>query len=159
MIIAHRANIYGPNPHTENSIESLKECVDKHINVELDIWYKNGKYYLGHDEPKTEFEPESFRFGLITVFYHCKTIETFFNLRKIYLFSKQFDLFMHDKDAATLTNNGIIWTYPGQPLYKHSIAVMPEIVSPSYLEQAKSLYSQNKITGVCTDYVQEWRAK
>lgn len=156
MIIAHRANVYGPNPKTENTIESIDFCVKNYINIEIDIWYKDGKYFLGHDEPKIEFDPIKYNFGIINVFFHCKTLETFFNLRKFYLNSKQFDLFIHNKDDATITNCGYMWTYPGKELFKDSIAVMPEIISEFYLEDVRKKYIKNEIKAVCTDYVLEW---
>lgn len=156
MIIAHRANVFGPNPQTENSIKSLEFCIKNHIDVELDVWHVDGKFYLGHDEPKYEIDIIKYNFGIINAFLHCKTIETFYELRKHFRFSKQVDLFMHNKDDATVTNNGFIWTYPGKKLFKDSIAVMPEIISQFYLNETRELYKKNMIKGVCTDYIVEW---
>ena len=36
-VIAHRANLYGPNIETENTISSIEECFSKNIDVEIDI--------------------------------------------------------------------------------------------------------------------------
>jgi hypothetical protein len=37
-IIAHRGNLYGPDPETENTIEQAERCFAICFDVELDIW-------------------------------------------------------------------------------------------------------------------------
>lgn len=153
MIISHRGNLSGPNINLENTIESLSVCIQNNINIELDIWFIDNKFYLGHDKPEFEFSPISFKYGIINIFFHCKNINAFYELRKHFAYSSQVDLFMHDKDDATLTKNGWVWTYPGKELFKDSIAVMPELVSEEYCDFVINLYKNKKIAGICTDRV------
>ena len=160
-IIAHRANLYGPNPNTENTIEAIQDCIKHDIDMELDIWYKNGKFYLGHDEPRLEFDPFTYNFEKVYVWFHCKTIETLDKLLTVQFYrsqnySNQYAVFFHDKDATTLTSENNFWTYPGKDLFKKSIAVMPEYVSKEYEKYTKELFLNNMIAGVCTDYSLEW---
>ena len=49
--IAHRGNLYGPDPERENTIEVISEALALGYDVEIDIWLVDGKLYLGHDEP------------------------------------------------------------------------------------------------------------
>ncbi len=109
-IISHRANLHGPNPNTENTIEAIKECIEAKVDLELDIWYKNGSFFLGHDAPKIEFDPFSFDFDTSYVWFHCKTIETLDNLYKLHFWAgqhwnNQYRFFFHDKDDMTLTSH------------------------------------------------------
>ena len=51
-IIAHRANIAGPNQNKENSINNIFQCIDSNFDVEIDIRVIKEKIYLGHDKPE-----------------------------------------------------------------------------------------------------------
>ena len=55
--------------------------------------------------------------------------------------------FWHESDKYTLTSQGWIWAYPGQPGGRYSIAVHPEKLSD---EEVK------KFAGVCSDYVDNY---
>jgi len=163
-IIAHRANLYGPNPNTENTLEAIQDCIKRDIDMELDIWHKDGKFFLGHDEPRLEFDPFTYNFGDSYVWFHCKTIQTieklltntFYTAQKWY---NQYTVFFHDKDDMTLTSNQEFWTYPGRDLCVKSIAVMPEYVSHVYEGTVLKLMLTHKLKGVCTDYPLEWITK
>lgn len=156
-IIAHRANLNGPNPSTENTLDAIQICMWEGLDIELDIWYIDGKYFLGHDSPKTEFDFREYKFELDTKLYlHAKTIETLQALLKMQIDIYGHDCFIHDKDIATLTFCNKIWTYPGQELFKSSIVVMPEYQPRQYRDQVKELYLNEELYGICTDFPLEW---
>lgn len=156
-IIAHRANLNGPNPVTENTPEAIQACIQAGLDIELDVWYVDGIYYLGHDKPTTQFDLLNYPFGMETkVYLHAKNIETLHNLLTLNLDIHGHDCFIHDKDEATLTLGHIIWTYPGKKLTEKSIAVMPEYISFFYEAEVLKLMSEKKIKGICTDYPLEW---
>ena len=46
-IIAHRANLDGPNSRNENQISSINNCLDLGFDVEIDIRLLDGKIILG----------------------------------------------------------------------------------------------------------------
>lgn len=50
-IIAHRGNIDGPNPGRENHPDYIKAALNKGYGVEIDAWFVDGQWGLGHDEP------------------------------------------------------------------------------------------------------------
>ncbi len=50
-IIAHRGNLNGPNFLTENSPDQINLCISKGYDVEIDVWYIDENFYLGHDKP------------------------------------------------------------------------------------------------------------
>lgn len=167
-IIAHRANLNGPDPKTENTVEAIKACQMYGIDVELDVWYINGRYYLGHDAPNVEFDLLNFEWQQkriwqgsdeprIKAFFHAKTIETLHELLSLQIDMYDHDCFIHDKDEATLTLNRNIWTYPGKRLYnRRSIAVMPEYQPYEYRNYVTKRFLDNTIYGVCTDFPLEW---
>lgn len=138
--IAHRGNVYGPNPDRENHPDYLLEAINQGFDVEVDVWFLNDTFILGHDRPQYEVDLD---FLLNEHFWqHAKNIPALAQLnsaRPNYLIN----CFFHDTDAAVLTSGGWIWTYPGKELTSQSIAVMPERIPGWNLSGA---------AGICTDF-------
>ena len=55
-LIAHRGNVDGPNPDKENHPDYINEAIILGYNVEIDVWFINNKYYLGHNNPIYEIK-------------------------------------------------------------------------------------------------------
>ena len=55
-LISHRGNIDGPQLDKENSPNYINEAIEAGYNVEIDIWFVNNKWYLGHDNPTYEIK-------------------------------------------------------------------------------------------------------
>lgn len=120
IYIAHRGNLLGPSPEDENKPAHIEYALlEVGIDVEIDVWQINGKYYLGHDGPET---PVGINFltrdGL---WCHAKNIQALAGLQELGCHT-----FFHDTDDATLTSRGFLWTFPGKELTRFSIAVLPE---------------------------------
>jgi hypothetical protein len=131
--IAHRGNLYGPNPSMENNPEYVKNALDSGFDAEIDVWYINGKFQLGHDEPQYDVDASFLIHD--RVWCHAKNIDALEMLLSIGA-----HCFWHEKDMYTLTSKGIIWAYPGSPLTKNTICVM---CSPN----------TENVLGVCSDDV------
>ena len=145
-IIAHRANIGGPNLNKENSINNILKCIDSNFDVEIDIRVIKKKIYLGHDKPEKCISINQLLEIKKRTWIHCKNLEALSFFSKSY---KDFNFFWHENDAYTLTSKGYIWAYPGSELSPSSICVMPEIEIPiNNLIKLKEL----QISGICTDY-------
>jgi len=143
IIIAHRGNLNGPNPELENVPDQLRGCIKNDFSVEVDIWYQDSKWALGHDSPTYEVDTK-FIFEITPrAWFHAKTIQT----AKALLDLHCPHFFYHEEDPITLTSNGYLWTYPGKELTEASICVMPEI---------NKEFPEN-CAGVCTDYAQRYR--
>jgi hypothetical protein len=54
-LIAHRGNINGSNPEKENHPDYINEAIKLGHNVEIDVWFINNKFYLGHDDPSKKY--------------------------------------------------------------------------------------------------------
>lgn len=139
FFISHRGNIDGPNPKEENKVRYILEALNQNYNVEIDVWYKNNKFYLGHDEPLYEVNLE---FLNNTKFWiHTKNLECFYILGNTNL-----NFFWHEKDQIILTSKGYYWNYPGTLLSKKSIFVLPENTN---LDTPECL-------GICSDYIKKY---
>jgi hypothetical protein len=137
LLISHRGNLSGPNIATENTPDQINFVLSKKLHCEIDVWYKQGKFYLGHDEPQYKVNVD-----FITrkkLWCHAKNIDALLQLKKL-----KTNCFFHNIDAATLTSKGYIWTFPGQQLTQYSIAVLPERTPNIDVKIAK---------GICTDYI------
>ena len=51
IIIAHRGNLNGPSKN-ENSLDHIGRALKAGFEVEIDVWFKNNFFYLGHDFPE-----------------------------------------------------------------------------------------------------------
>ena len=145
-IIAHRANINGPNITKENQKSSIKDCIDLGYDVEIDIRLLDGRLYLGHDKPEVIITKEELRIIKNKAWIHCKNLEALSFFRQI---DEEFNYFWHEKDSYTLTSKGYIWAYPGEELSPECICVMPEINCSK--EKIRDLKNKS-ISGICTDY-------
>ena len=118
-LISHRGNLNGKIPKEENSPKYILNALKEGFDVEIDVWYKDDNFFLGHDGP--EYEVETKFLENKKLWCHAKNLDALFNLSKtnsIY--------FWHQEDDYTLTSNGYIWTYPGKILTPKSICVLPE---------------------------------
>ena len=145
-IISHRANLNGINSakYGENHPLSIIEAVQLGFDVEIDIRYINGKFYLGHDKPDFETSVEFLSKNHFWI--HCKNIEALFELLPIGVPH----LFFHDNDDCVLTSSNYIWSFPRNNvlLTEKSIAVLPELV-PNW-------EGLEKVFGVCTDFPEKY---
>jgi len=137
-IISHRGNTEGPNKELENHPEVISSLLEKNIDCEIDVWFVDDKFYLGHDLPQYEVE-ESFilKRGL---WCHAK------NLEALYKMSNQTNVhfFWHENDDYTLTSKNIIWTFPDKKITDKSVIV----------DINKNWRDKNyNCLGVCVDWI------
>lgn len=145
-LISHRGNIFGPNPKLENNPLYIEFALDLGFDVEIDVWIKDDRFYLGHDEPQYEV---SNKFLIKdNLWIHAKNLEA---LSKLRLFTN-IRYFWHDQDLYTLTSNHIIWSYPGAKLNETTICVLPERCGDDYYlkEDLEGCY------GICSDYIEKY---
>lgn len=139
-LISHRGNINGRIPMLENIIGYIDLALKKQFDVEVDVWWFNGKLFLGHDGPEMEVTIDYLKNPKL--WCHAKNAQA---LRE--MIDNNVHCFYHDTDACTLTSRGYIWTYPGKPLVKNSIAVLPE---RHYSDLSMCL-------GICSDFIETYQ--
>ena len=144
ILISHRGNLNGPNPQRENSIQYIQEALDKGFDVEIDVWSKNGVFYLGHDTYQYEVDLHWLEERIDNLWIHCKNIDVLVYFNTL---NQLFNYFWHEEDTLTLTSLGSIWAYPGKQPIKNSIAVMPE----------RNNDNLSSCKGICSDYIQNYK--
>jgi hypothetical protein len=123
----------------ENHPNYIKEAL-RRFHVEIDVWYVDGQFFLGHDEPLHNIQ-ESFLEN-DRLWCHAKNMKAMDKM----LGNVNIHCFWHDKDDCTLTSRNFIWNYPGIDLTARSICLMPE--------NSKQL--PIGCAGVCTDYANQY---
>lgn len=147
-LIAHRGNLKGPNPKLENKPLYITTALNKGYDVEIDVWYYDEKWWLGHDKPQYKTSLKWIEDRKSKLWVHCKNLGSLeqFVEKDTGIRINSPNYFWHQNDDYTLTSHGFIWTYPDKYLSKfnNSICVLPELGYNGDL---------NKCYGICTDYV------
>lgn len=149
IIIAHRGLLDGPNKSVENTPLQIRYAIALGYHAEIDLWFMDDKWYLGHDNPVNEIPFAFIEENKNKLWIHCKN---FGALAQLVPFSS-YRYFWHEEDDYTLTSDNQIWTYPGRNLGQNSIAVLPEISGETGWKSTLELAKRYEILGVCTDYV------
>jgi len=140
-LISHRGNINGINKDLENNPKYINDALNQGYDVEIDLWFIDNKWFLGHDEPQYEIEE---KFLINNKFWiHAKNGDAFYKIFKNYTLN----VFWHTTEDWILTTKGYIWTYPNKKLYAESICVLPEL---GYNGDLK------KCHGICSDYILQY---
>jgi len=137
-LISHRGNTQGPLPEKENQPLYIRETLALGFDVEIDVWYVDNLFYLGHDSPDYPVTVSFLKQDKLWL--HAKNHAALIKLLDLGL-----HVFSHNIDDVVLTSRGIPWAYPGKPIYK-SICVMPELANYTTEELKSSL-------GICSDFI------
>jgi hypothetical protein len=146
VLISHRGNINGKIEEYENYPPYIESALKQGYDVEIDVWFVDGEWWLGHDTPQYKVSVEWLEERQDKLWIHCKNIEAVIELDSDNKHYDGFNYFWHENDTLTLTSLSFMWVYPGKQPIKGSIAVMPEI----YDEDVSQCY------GVCSDYIERY---
>lgn len=140
ILISHRGNIDGPNEVRENSPYYIMEALTMGFDVEIDVWFVDGEFWLGHDSPQYKTD---YKFLMNERFWcHAKNLDALMEMKKYAI-----HYFWHETDTVTLTSKNYIWAYPGKQPIKGSIACMPELENDLVIE----------CKGICSDYIKLYK--
>ena len=86
-LISHRGNINGKFESYENEPAYIEQAIKLGYDVEIDVWFINGKFMLGHDEPVHEMPLEFINNNLYKNerFYYSGYLSSFFKHSKFSL--------------------------------------------------------------------------
>jgi hypothetical protein len=144
ILISHRGNISGPNPEQENHPEYIAEALKQGYDVEIDVWFKDNKFMLGHDEPQYEFPFELIDQAYPKLWIHCKNIDALSKLNELDPNGSKVNYFWHENDLGVLTSKSYIWS---TNLINNGILVMPELFDRQPIETTM---------GICSDYIKNY---
>ncbi len=140
ILISHRGNISGIRSENENNPNYINAALKLGYEVEVDVRFENGKFFLGHDFSQYHIDNEFLLNNKI--WCHAKTKDALEALDKI-----KAHYFWHQEDDYTITSKGFIWTYPGKKLFNKSICVLPE----------KYDYENFNCLGICSDFIENYK--
>ena len=143
-LISHRGNLSGPNPEQENQPEYIAEALKQGYDVEIDVWFKDDKFMLGHDEPQYEFPFELIDQHYPKLWIHCKNIDALSQLNELDPNGSKVNYFWHENDLGVLTSKSYIWS---TNLINNGILVMPELFDKQPIETTM---------GICSDYIKNY---
>ena len=145
-IISHRGNVNGPIPEKENRPSYIDCAIQLGYEVEADIRFINGEFWLGHDFPQYKIELSWMLKRAEYIWFHCKNKESANNLNKI---NSNFKFFCHNGDDFTLTSTHHLWVHNLKSnLTKNDIIPMINLsdINTDLL---------NNVYGICTDFIFE----
>lgn len=140
ILISHRGNLEGSIGSMENNPEYVDKAILMGYDVEVDVWYIDSKFFLGHDSPQYEVQLDWFIQRKNNLWLHSKNVESLIFFQKN---SCDLNFFWHENDKVTMTSKSFIWAYPGTQPIENSIAVLPEVFN----DELKSCI------GICSDYI------
>ena len=110
IYIAHRGNMTG-SCSEENTPKHILRALQAGFEVEVDVWYFNGDWFLGHSG--TDYPISEGFLWTPKIWWHCKNIPALFQLLK----RPEVNCFWHEGlDKCTLTSHGYIWSMPACPM-------------------------------------------
>ena len=137
-IISHRGNINGRVPEMENHPDHIISAVRCGYEVEVDVWFIEGKFKLGHDSP--QYGVSASWLKDFPLWCHAKNSDAL-----VELLSEGIHCFWHERDSYTLTSHGIPWCYPCKYI-RGGISV----IENSVFVDVGEVFT-NDIMGVCVD--------
>lgn len=144
IYISHRGNINKKIIERENEPSYIMEALKQGYHVEIDIWLIENKLMLGHDKPQYIIDQNFLIHDGLWI--HAKNLEAF----ELLINNNEVRCFWHTYENIILTSKNDIWIFPGNPIIKNSIAVLPETVSYS-IEDLKIC------KGICSDIIEQYR--
>jgi ABC-type transport system substrate-binding protein len=139
-IISHRGNLNGPKLDCENNPTYIQQAIDEGFDVEIDIWFLYGNFYLGHDDPTYLVSKFWLNSRSSKLWCHVKNLNA---LQQLYN-DTDLNYFWHETDKMTLTSKGYPWLYPNNYI-EHGITVELGLKKEIPL-----------VYGICTDYPLSW---
>lgn len=111
------------------------------FDVEIDVWLRDGRPFLGHDGPRTPVDVSTLLDE--RVWCHAKAPDAL-----DFLLSIGSHCFFHEGDEVTLTSRGVILTLVGRVPIPSSICMLPEA---RYVDRLPDC------AGICSDYAEKFR--
>jgi len=143
--ISHRGNYSGSIPERENKPSYIDTALSMGFDVEIDIRYLKGNYYLGHDFPETIVTENWIITRKNNLWIHCKNIEAAVQLSKI---GQKINYFCHSSDDFVIISNEYIW------VHNLSCELNKKCIIPLLNEDSiKSYRNYDNVYAICTDFL------
>lgn len=144
FFISHRGNLNGAISSEENKPSYIEAALKSGVDVEIDVWFIDNKFFLGHDIPEYEIETDFILQD--NLWLHAKNVIAF---KKI-LDLKIKNGFFHNQDEVALTTSGFLWNRPETIITEKSICLLPEI-------QNIDINQLKDSAGICSDNILKYK--
>jgi len=144
-LISHRGNINGIISNKENRPSYIDCALQLGYDVEVDIRYIEGNFWLGHDTPDYIVESKWIECRADNIWFHCKNIDAVYKLKELNISTKYF---CHVSDPYVCVSTGHLWVHDltGR-LDKNSIIPLLSLKDVEGYSGSPNVYA------VCTDYI------
>jgi hypothetical protein len=143
-LISHRGNVNGPQPHKENRPSYIDCAIRQGYDVEIDVTFLEGNFWLGHDTPDYKIELSWMLPRKDNLWFHCKDLLSCIKLLESHV---DFKSFCHRADPYVLTTTGHIWVHEFSDVINDK-CIIPLLTREELLSQHK----QFKPYAICTDF-------
>ena len=143
-IISHRGNINGIIEGKENRPSYIDAAIQLGYDVEIDVRFIDGEFWLGHDEPQYKVDLNWMYPRKKNLWLHCKDVDSAIELCKI---NGEFNFFCHSSDPYVLISNNLLWVHD----LKGKIGT--DCIIPLLSEKDISDYDNEVPYAICTDFI------
>lgn len=149
-IISHRGNYDRIRPDRENKPSYIDTTLSMGYDVETDIRFIDGKFYLGHDNSETIVNEKWILDRKDGLWFHCKDLYSAQRFRDMNCGIKYF---CHSSDSFVLVSTGHLWVHDlNLQLDENCIIPLLDV------ESIENFYT-DKVFAICTDFVNECKSK
>lgn len=146
LFISHRGNLDHKDAYAENTEESTDNAIARGFDVEIDVWFKDGGLWMGHDKPENKTSLEFLKARANRLWIHAKSYDTY-----KHLCYRGFRIFAHENEPYALVGIDTIWNHSSNLEFgANTVCVMPEISGVS-LKQIEGCIA------VCSDKISIYR--
>jgi hypothetical protein len=146
-LISHRGNYSGPRPDRENKPSYIDTALSMGLEVEVDVWFVDGDFYLGHDGPDTLVTTQWITSRIGRLWMHCKNLGAAQSLTKL----PRARFFCHTGDPYSLTSTGHIW------VHDLTLDVDDSCIVPCFGDQCPFDTSKFIPYAICVDKVNSYK--
>ena len=143
ILISHRGNVNGSVPEKENRPSYIDSAIQLNYEVEVDLRFINGEFWLGHDTPQYKIEIPWMVKRKQYLWFHCKDKNSVIELINL---NKEFKFFCHTNDNFVLTNTNKIWVHDLEGVINNT-CIIPLINMEEIIR-----IKERRAYAICTDY-------
>ena len=153
-LISHRGNTNGCFGRHENKPTYIDIAIERGFDVEVDIWFRDDKLWLGHDTPDYELNLSWLKARKDNLWIHVKNFEAL----HFFVDLDWARVFYHQFEKHTIINNcGIIWSHDLTEASTKSIIPLLSLDEVNKWKEHEVNGFTKDVYGVCSDYVDKFK--
>jgi len=141
-LISHRGNICGRFLDKENRPSYIDCALQLGYDVEVDVRYVNGAFWLGHDTPDYKISESWISLRNSKLWLHCKDIFSAIKLKNMNV-----NYFCHTSDPYVPVSSGHFW------VHDLTLPIDHNCIIPLLNKTDVTSYTGNQPYGICTDFI------